>query len=364
MKLKTILARAFSLFLAVSVAAPIFSVSAMAVGTDKTQWYYNQLSSTEKTLYKSLVSAISSVKPRVALSFSSALSKDSVERTFNAISFEQPKKFWLSGWGVSMSETGGEVKTSVYPVVTPQYGTPSDNAGIASELKAELIRSDTEAIDKIARRVAAGATGSDYDKLLYFNSWLTDNCEYDTAADSSRPNGKAPYTMAGVFLDGKAVCQGYALALKYLCDLVEIPCIFVPGTAISPSSTEPIAHAWNYVQLDGRWYVIDTTWNDPVGGTDESERMDFFLIGSETPAGGRTYNSAYKIDSSSFKFPALSKSAYKKTEKAEEKAKAETENNASPSKSEGGSSSGSSSSNSGKKTTGRVTIPQKSRFDD
>lgn len=48
------------------------------------------------------------------------------------------------------------------------------------------------------------------------------------------------------------VCQSYAFALKYLCDEANIPCTVVT------SST----HMWNLVKLNGKWYIVDTTWND------------------------------------------------------------------------------------------------------
>ena len=34
-------------------------------------------------------------------------------------------------------------------------------------------------------------------------------------------------------------------------------------------------HAWNQVQLDGKWYYIDCTWDDPTGGG--HERTTYYL---------------------------------------------------------------------------------------
>lgn len=50
-----------------------------------------------------------------------------------------------------------------------------------------------------------------------------------------------------------AVCEAYAKLTKLLCDLYGIPSIYIAGED----------HAWNYIQLeDGRWYQVDTTWDD------------------------------------------------------------------------------------------------------
>lgn len=43
-------------------------------------------------------------------------------------------------------------------------------------------------------------------------------------------------------------------------DLLGIECISVEGR--SHSSREE--HAWNMVRLDGEWYCVDVTWDDPV----------------------------------------------------------------------------------------------------
>ena len=57
---------------------------------------------------------------------------------------------------------------------------------------------------------------------------------------------------AGVFLDGEAVCAGYAEAYEVLCNAVGIETI-----AVTSSS-----HEWNKTKLYGRWYVVDCTWDD------------------------------------------------------------------------------------------------------
>ena len=41
-------------------------------------------------------------------------------------------------------------------------------------------------------------------------------------------------------------------------------------------------HIWNYVYLDGRWYHLDLTWDDPVLSSGEEVLSDtYFLITTE-----------------------------------------------------------------------------------
>ena len=53
-----------------------------------------------------------------------------------------------------------------------------------------------------------------------------------------------------------------------------IPCRVISGTATNSIGSTGL-HAWNQVQLDGRWYYIDCTWDDPTGGG--HERTTYYL---------------------------------------------------------------------------------------
>lgn len=70
------------------------------------------------------------------------------------------------------------------------------------------------------------------------------------------------YTAKGALINKVAVCQGYALGFKALCDEAGIKCEMVYGTGTSMGQS--ISHAWNVVCVDGQWYQIDTTWDDPI----------------------------------------------------------------------------------------------------
>lgn len=129
-----------------------------------------------------------------------------------------------------------------------------------------------------------------YEKLRSLQQGLCDRITYDLDA----PNA---HTAWGALMDGRAVCDGYAKALKLLCDQHGIPCLLISGTAVQDSGQE--AHAWNYVQMeDGRYYAIDVTWDDREG---RPATTDYFLVGANTPvAGGRRTFSASHLPSGIF----------------------------------------------------------------
>ena len=110
---------------------------------------------------------------------------------------------------------------------------------------------------------------SRYERLRFICDELARTVSYDASA-------ARPHSSVGALIDGLAVCDGYAKALKLLCDREQIPCIIVAGKAIQNGNSEP--HAWNYVQMeDGAWYGLDITWDD-VGHT---ATENYFLVGAD-----------------------------------------------------------------------------------
>lgn len=304
------LSRRLVITLSAVILLSSLSFTALARGTDKTQWYYDQLSTEGKTIYNALLETTNNVKSKATLSSSREPNKDAMREAFTAFSYEQPEKFWFNGWSIAINSHNGEVDTLMYPMVTPDYGTPNPQAGTPSKLDTQAIKAQKKKVQDKARTIVDAAKGSDYERVLYFNNWLVENCEYVENADAGEQSDKTPYTMIGALLEKKAVCQGYSLAFKYLCDLADIPCIFVPGEAISPSSASFISHAWNYVRLGNAWYLVDSTWNDPVGIATPESRTDYFLVGSDTVVEGEKISASYREDATYFDFPTLSKTAY------------------------------------------------------
>ncbi len=73
---------------------------------------------------------------------------------------------------------------------------------------------------------------------------------------------------------GELQCQGYAKTVLYLCDVAGIECMVVTG-----NNTEGSTHAWNVVYCDNGYYILDSTWGDPMNSYGRSSyvRYLFFL---------------------------------------------------------------------------------------
>ena len=143
----------------------------------------------------------------------------------------------------SYSPSGGIVYS-----VSPQY--LSTSMAERNAMKAEI----DAAADRMLATVPPGA--SELEKVLAVNDFLALNVAYDPITLSGNSGPDAVYTAYGALGNGVAVCQGYALAANYLFELLDIESRY--------ASSDAMNHGWNMVQVDGNWYHLDITWNDPT----------------------------------------------------------------------------------------------------
>ncbi len=92
-----------------------------------------------------------------------------------------------------------------------------------------------------------------HDYLSYFIKY-----DFDLLQNAGNASGDDPaFRLDGVFVNGKAVCDGFSKAFLLLCGIEQIRCIRITGLYNMEGTN--INHAWNKVQVDGVWYNVDTT---------------------------------------------------------------------------------------------------------
>ena len=130
----------------------------------------------------------------------------------------------------------------------------------------QQVEQDITSINQAISGIINSLSGTDYDKIKKIHDYLIDKNEYN---GSSSPSEKAWEISSALYYGSteksnidNPVCEGYARAFKVLCDKLNIPCVLVSGDGVSGGTREP--HMWNYVQLDGAWYAVDVTWDDPT----------------------------------------------------------------------------------------------------
>lgn len=133
-------------------------------------------------------------------------------------------------------------------------------------------------LDRIAGEIRFDGM-TDFDKLLLAHDYIASHCAYYEVDDYYGDN--LSYSAYGVIINKKAVCQGYSFAYEAILSRLGFDDIlFVVSDSLN--------HVWNLVKLDGKWYNIDVTWDDPMQINYDMNNPDmqlirhnFFLISQE-----------------------------------------------------------------------------------
>lgn len=107
---------------------------------------------------------------------------------------------------------------------------------------------------------------SNYDKIKVFHDYIINNTIYDEA------NTLNSYTAYNLITTGKSICGGYS----------DIMAIYFDRLGIVNYKITSENHIWNLVNLDGTWYHLDATWDDPVASDGKQYLIhNFFMISTE-----------------------------------------------------------------------------------
>ena len=104
---------------------------------------------------------------------------------------------------------------------------------------------------------------SNYDKIKLFHDYVINNTVYD------KDKIQESYTAYSLITTGKSICGGYS----------DIMAIYLNMLGIQNYKITSDNHVWNLVNLDGSWYHLDLTWDDPVASDGNQYLLhNFFLI--------------------------------------------------------------------------------------
>ena len=172
----------------------------------------------------------------------------------------------------------------------------------------EQVEQAISSIEQVKNKLVQKRSSNIYDDIKMVHDYLVENIVYDTRISKDNI-----YNIYGALVNGESVCEGYARAFKYILDEMQIPCTLVIGKATnSEGKTEN--HAWNYVQLDGKWYAVDSTWDDPVivggGFLSKSSKYKYFLKGSNEFLKDHKPNGQFTDGGRIFSYPELSQEGF------------------------------------------------------
>lgn len=133
------------------------------------------------------------------------------------------------------------------------------------ESRQVLLKKDQEVRAKVKDIVAEVTTPDmkDYEKEKALHDYLVKNCRYDERLYTNNMPEES-YTAYSALINGVAVCQGYAIAMNLLLEEAGIESMIITGYGWNEENKSYISHGWNMVKIQGEYYHLDPTWNDPV----------------------------------------------------------------------------------------------------
>ncbi len=157
--------------------------------------------------------------------------------------------FFVDGYSTRYNEIFETVGFSC----DPDYTINGTDEPDAAKISADQQTLET-AVNKALAAVEPGM--STVEKVLAIHDYIVRICNYDEENFEAGTIPEESYSAWGALVNGKAVCQGYSEAFNMLMNELGIESCVVSSSTIS--------HGWNMVNIDGTWFHVDCTWDDPL----------------------------------------------------------------------------------------------------
>lgn len=288
---------------------------------DTSKFYYAQIDDNAKIIYNKLVENKENLKKgnfkiECGNVFTATLSekdgaeklKKSYSQAVRAFLFDNPEIFFLDVPKLCLiTQSKTSIMSKEYNVfITAEEGSSYLNTHFPTEA---IINSAQSKINDIVNEILKNTEGYTVaDKIEYVHDYLVKNVEYDSSLEKA-----SIHDVYGALVNKVAVCEGYSKSFKYILDKMGIPSIIVVGNAQNVTG-ELESHSWNYVNIDGKWYGVDTTFDDPIIVGDFSNSFDnirykYFLKGNDVFSKIHTIN-PMEILEFSVDYPILEEESY------------------------------------------------------
>ena len=284
------------------------------------QYFYNQLEEESRIIYRAFESNKEQMKTgtyqiELGTNFSELLSKengqeklgDYYQSAIEAYTYDNAEVFYLSPkkmyLNIETTTKGGDTTYNVY------INSGKEANYLTEEFASkEAVNQAIAQIEQVKNEILQHKTDNTYENIKMIHDYLVDSIHYESSLAKENI-----YNIYGALVNKECVCEGYARAFKYLLDELKISCVMIIGTGTNAQG-ETENHAWNYVQLNGNWYAVDATWDDPViigGGTaSEASKYKYFLVGREIIDQDHTPSGQFTEGGKTFSYPNLSNTSY------------------------------------------------------
>lgn len=230
--------------------------------------YFHELSNVEKQAYNLVLESVYELPEKILVP---DLSSEELDEVFKALLNDNPDLFFLGRKCSLKSELWNTFIYFEYIMTKEEYDEKSAEMKICRDMVISQL-SDPE---------------DEWQTELEIHDYIIQNCSYKL--EDNDFNYSSAY---GCLVNGQAACEGYSKAAKYIFDKVGIESALVSGTA-SGNGEKPGEHMWNIVRINGDYYHLDCTWDDPVSNSDKGVRLYTYFNLSDEAIGKNHYDFSY-----------------------------------------------------------------------
>lgn len=201
--------------------------------------------------------------------FPTEIPNETLDHTLQQILMEHPELFWVRQW---------------YCTSTPSWS----KLEIDTKTSKDELSQKSDQLEAAVQEIVSQVPDADaYGKALFVHDYIVDHTDYDQQA-ANDPEAAKTATAYDCLVTHKAVCSGYSRAYQLVMQRLGYQCGVCSGLS------RGINHAWNFIQLDGKYYWADLTFDDPVaadGSSSGSIEHSYFLMNDEMLLRTRTMGS-------------------------------------------------------------------------
>ena len=196
-----------------------------------------------------------------SIKFTNANAKK-INDLYNQVLDDNPTFFHIKNYSIAYVSGGNMVSAKL----NYQY----------SKTTYQSMLSDVEDIANNLIKDLKGKNLTDLETALIIHDRLAVLCEYDYENFLKYEGGDYDaipfdsFNIYGVFVKNTAVCEGYSYAYKYLLNKM--------GIDAWVCKSDTLQHMWNVVEIDGKNYHVDLTYDDPAYDITGRVMHDYFLL--------------------------------------------------------------------------------------
>lgn len=233
-----------------TTAAPVTTTAATTANTNVSgvgKYVYNSLPADEKELYNLILDG---VKKRMAsVTTTKNYKGETIKKVYQDVYFQEPELFWFMAVEQTFTDNQKDISLN-YKFSEAEQKT----------MQAKLDAASNAIIAKFP------ANASTFQKLEIIHDTLV-------LTSTFSKDGTYATTCYGPIVDGVSQCEGYAKSMAYMCNKIGVDNVRITG-----NNDKGLSHAWNKLLVNGKWYNMDITWDDPIGMSNDYLKHTYFLV--------------------------------------------------------------------------------------